>query len=333
MSTDQIQQYPARLRASLPGRNADQVMAEAEDHLRETERAGLAAGLTEPEAQAAAISAFGSVTAVVRAHRARYLMSSALADDLATATWKLIWLILLAADLTGVLDIIMEFAVGGDFLTGLVPNLTAAQCRRIMSQYPYAAGNCSQASFLGGSHGLLTACAVAGLRGVIVCLGYVAMRGLQLSAGRAPWQVLPTGFFPAVAVSAFGLLAAGLAWRTGVIAADGNGPGGLMTGALVAMAVAVFYAVRLRRAQLKVFNNDIRLSVLSAQEERMAADVRGTGSVPPSPRRRGVIAGRLKAGMFADPGGLTALTTARGGDRSRRQAVCWMPATRERAGT
>jgi len=250
MSADLIEQYLARLRASLPARDADRIMAEAEDHLRETERAGVEVGLTELEAQAAAISAFGSVTAVVRAHRARHLRSAALAGDLATATWKLGWLILLAAGLTGLLDVIMEFAVGGDFLTGLVPRLTAAQCRHVMSQYPYAAGNCSQASFLGGPHGLLTACTIAGLVGVLLFLAYLAMRDLQRSRGRAAWQVLPAGFFPAVAVSAFGLLAAGLSWRTGVIAADGDGPGGLMTGALVAIAVAVFYTLRLRRAQL-----------------------------------------------------------------------------------
>ena len=250
MSADLIEQYLARLRASLPARDADQIMAEAEDHLRETERAGLRVGLTEMEAQAAAISAFGSVTAVVRAHRARHFRSAALAGDLATATWKLIWLILLAAGLTGLLDVIMEFAVGGDFLSGLVPRLTAAQCRHIMSQYPYAAGNCSQASFLGGSHGLLTLCTVAGLFGVMLFLIYLAMRDLQRSRGRAPWQVLPVGFFPAVAVSAFGLLAAGLIWGTGVIAAEGEGPGGLMTGAVMAMGVAAFYGGRLRRARL-----------------------------------------------------------------------------------
>jgi hypothetical protein len=250
MSGDLIQQYLARLRASLPARDADRIMAEAEDHLRETEHAGLAVGLTEMEAQAAAISAFGSVTAVVRAHRARHFRSGALAGDLVTAAWKLIWLMLLAAGLTGLLDVIMEFMVGGDFLSGLVPRLTPEQCRHVMSQYPYAAGNCSQASFLGGSHGLLTVCTVAGLLGIFLFLAYLAMRDFQRGRGRAAWQVLPAGFFPAAAVTAFGLLAAGLSWRTGVIAADGDGPGGLITGAVLAIAVAVFYGVRLRRAQL-----------------------------------------------------------------------------------
>ena len=56
-----IEEYLAGLRASLrvaPGQ-AELIVAEAEDHLRETAAAGVAAGMTELEAQEAAISAFG----------------------------------------------------------------------------------------------------------------------------------------------------------------------------------------------------------------------------------------------------------------------------------
>ena len=47
------------------------MLAEAEDHLRESVAEGLAAGLSEREAQEHAVSSFGSVRAVVRAHDAR----------------------------------------------------------------------------------------------------------------------------------------------------------------------------------------------------------------------------------------------------------------------
>jgi hypothetical protein len=68
--TGPMEEYLDQLRASLPTRPGEtsRILAEAEDHLRETVAAGLAAGLTEVEAQEAAISAFGSVRAVVRAH-------------------------------------------------------------------------------------------------------------------------------------------------------------------------------------------------------------------------------------------------------------------------
>jgi hypothetical protein len=71
VSEDLIERYLAELRGHLrtsPERAAE-ILAEAVDHLRESEAAGLAIGMTEQEAQEAAISAFGSVQAVARANR------------------------------------------------------------------------------------------------------------------------------------------------------------------------------------------------------------------------------------------------------------------------
>jgi len=70
---DLIEEYLSdlRRRLELAADEAALVVTEAADHLRETEACGLAAGMTEHEAQLAAISAFGSVTAVVRAHASR----------------------------------------------------------------------------------------------------------------------------------------------------------------------------------------------------------------------------------------------------------------------
>ncbi len=66
---DYLDQLYARLRC--PPRAARRILAEAEDHLRESVDGGLAAGLTQAEAEEQAISSFGSVRAVVRAHRPR----------------------------------------------------------------------------------------------------------------------------------------------------------------------------------------------------------------------------------------------------------------------
>lgn len=71
MSEDFIAQYLAELRARLgtsPERAAD-IVAEAEDHLRQSMAASLASGMSEQDAQAAAISAFGSARTVARANR------------------------------------------------------------------------------------------------------------------------------------------------------------------------------------------------------------------------------------------------------------------------
>jgi hypothetical protein len=85
--TDLIAGYLAELRTGLwvPAGEAELIVAEAEDHLRETAAAGLAIGMTELEAQEAAISSFGPVRAVVRAHRQRTVT----AGDAVMAAWKL----------------------------------------------------------------------------------------------------------------------------------------------------------------------------------------------------------------------------------------------------
>jgi hypothetical protein len=84
---DLIGGYLAELGAGLrvPPAEAELILAEAEDHLRETAAAGTAAGMTGLEAQQAAISSFGPVRAVVRAHRRRAVTAGAAA----MAAWKL----------------------------------------------------------------------------------------------------------------------------------------------------------------------------------------------------------------------------------------------------
>ena len=87
---DPVEEYLDQLYASLrtTPREARRIIAEAEDHLRESVEAGLAAGLTERAAQEAAISSFGSVRAVVRAH-ARRVPPVTVLGELVMAAWKL----------------------------------------------------------------------------------------------------------------------------------------------------------------------------------------------------------------------------------------------------
>jgi hypothetical protein len=86
-ASDLISGYLAELGAGLrvPAAEAELILAEAEDHLCETAAAGMAVGMTELEAQRAAISSFGPVRAVVRAHRRQAFT----ARDAALAAWKL----------------------------------------------------------------------------------------------------------------------------------------------------------------------------------------------------------------------------------------------------
>jgi len=87
--TDLIEAYLGDLRARLRTPDAELVLAEAEDHLRESVAAGLAIGMSEREAREAAISAFGSVRAVVRAHN---VTTKQVAADLVMTALKLGWI-------------------------------------------------------------------------------------------------------------------------------------------------------------------------------------------------------------------------------------------------
>jgi hypothetical protein len=90
--TGPIEEYLRELAASLPTRppETSRILAEAEDHLRESMAAGLAAGLTETEAAEAAISAFGSIRAVVRAHQTRRGQVAALLGRAAMTAWGVV---------------------------------------------------------------------------------------------------------------------------------------------------------------------------------------------------------------------------------------------------
>jgi hypothetical protein len=106
-SGDPIEEYLAQLRAGLPvaSHETELILAEAEDHLRETAAAGMAIGLTEPEAQEAAISSFGSASAVIRAHEARRGRVAAVLGHAAMAAWKLASLLLVTSGVSGLVTV------------------------------------------------------------------------------------------------------------------------------------------------------------------------------------------------------------------------------------
>jgi hypothetical protein len=99
---DLIAGYLDQMRAGLrvPAAEAELILAEAEDHLRETAAAGLKVGMTERAAQEAAISSFGPVRAVVRAHHVRRGWLAAAAEA-GLAVWKLAAILLLTSGVTG----------------------------------------------------------------------------------------------------------------------------------------------------------------------------------------------------------------------------------------
>jgi hypothetical protein len=112
--TGPVEEYLRELRASLRTRpeETSRILAEAEDHLRESMAAGQAAGLTETEAAEAAISSFGSVRAVVRAHQAPRGRAVAALKGLAMAIWFLTGTTLTSVFAVGLVMIVVIVATG-----------------------------------------------------------------------------------------------------------------------------------------------------------------------------------------------------------------------------
>lgn len=249
---DPVQHYLAQLRASLRTRDADRILTEAEDHLRETVAAGLAAGLTEREAQEAAISAFGSVTAVARAHATRPgnlfrgRTPAAVAADLVMSAWKLAGVALTAVGASGLVVALANVTLGRGF-TGQPPSgvtFPKARCAYWMAGWP-GAHTCGQAAMLEASSDAVILRIFAGIFGVAVLVAYAEFRVILRWRGHEPGSLL-AGYFPVLAAGVFGTgaLALALAQLTGFTVTAG--PGTYLSGAIVAAAIAIWYGVQAR---------------------------------------------------------------------------------------
>jgi hypothetical protein len=250
--SEPVQDYLAQLRAGLRTRDADRILAEAEDHLRETVSAGLAAGLTETEAQQAAISSFGSVRAVVRAHatRPRNLIKgrtpAAVLGDMIMAAWKLGGIGLTAVGASGLVVALMNVTLGRGF-TGRPPSgvtFPKASCAYWMAGWP-GAHTCAQAAMLENSSDEVVLRIFGGVFGLAVLGTYLTVRYIQRLRGYGPDELL-AGYFPVLAASVFGAGALGLALAQLTGYTVDAGPGAYLSGAMVAAAVAIWYGVQAR---------------------------------------------------------------------------------------
>src|SRR5215469_7429891 len=196
---DLVEAYLSDLRArlELDPEEAELVVAEAEDHLRETAACGLATGMTEHEAQLAAISAFGSVAAVVRAHASRPAgfirgrTPAAILGDLILAGWKLAGAGLIAIGISGLVVALMNHAFGRAF-TGQAPagvSFQKADCAHWMSLWP-AARTCAAAHMLEASSDAVVLRVGAGVVGVALLVAYGVVRYAQRRLRKGPVVVL-----------------------------------------------------------------------------------------------------------------------------------------------
>lgn len=253
---DLIEGYLSELRAALrvAAEQAGLIVAEAEDHLREDAACGLEAGMTEREAQEAAISAFGSISAVARAHATRATnfirgrTPAALLGDLVLAGWKLAGTGLAAVGVSGLVVSLMNIVLGRAF-TGQAPSGVSfhkADCARWMALWP-GARTCAGAQMLEASSDAVVLRVGTGLIGVALLVAYGVVRYVQRRRRRGPVVVL-AGYFPLLAACVFGAGALGLALAQLTSFAVTQGPGIYLSGAIVAAAGAVWYGRKARPA-------------------------------------------------------------------------------------
>jgi hypothetical protein len=225
---DPIGEYLDQLRAGLRTgpQEAELILAEAEDHLRETAAAGLAIGMTERDAQEAAISVFGPVRAVVRAHHARRGRLAA-AGEAGLAAWKLASILLLASGVSG-LAIAAINTIWAPVV--LLPNPQVC--------WPCLPGHAFVPVRLGVSESLWLAWAVATVGGAILLAGCSLTLSLRRRHGRG---MLLGGLFPMVAAGFFGAIALALTplSASGVRLATGL--------AVTYLALAAGYAIGMAR--------------------------------------------------------------------------------------
>ena len=172
MTGDPIDEYLAALRAGLrtpPARTAE-ILAEAEDHLRESAAAARRAGhLSEAAAQRAAIDAFGPAKQVTRAHRPPLTAFAAAAG---LQAWPVLgWYLLLSG------------ALGWTFYSSFSPT------RDTLAAWMPPTG---EAVRLG----------VFLLLGVLLVGSFLIVRRRQRRSGAAPAR-LPNGIFPLGAAIGF----------------------------------------------------------------------------------------------------------------------------------
>lgn len=204
-----IRHYLDELRLSLRIPEVGRILVEAEDHLRAATAAGVAAGLTETEAQRAAIARFGPVSAIVYAHQARHGRVVAMLADLAIAAWRVAAYCLLA-----------YFVIGG--VEQLHPD---AQAPTLSNDIAWAG---------------------AGAGGVALLTAFYVVRHVLRRAGRV-WSVPLGGFFPLAAATTSGLVAAtSMVLISTKVATERAGLAVSMLGFL-ALGLVITYGVRMVR--------------------------------------------------------------------------------------
>jgi hypothetical protein len=257
VTDDPIEGYLDRLLAHLRGSAHDvrRILSETEEHLRDATAELVAAGASEEEAQHRAIERFGPPRTVARRFSARLapVPPAAVVGELARSAVLLGAVGLIAIGASGALAELLGRLFGPAFVAGDLPGVTytAQRCAEFLEYFPDA-GGCEQAAALHHWGEVVEYRVAAGVLGLLVLGAFLLWRRSQ--GGRPPEYLgaLPDGFAATAATSLYGVAAAVLALESldALLVAGGDRAGQWLSGAVVALAMAVLYGVSLYRTVL-----------------------------------------------------------------------------------
>jgi hypothetical protein len=255
MRDDPIETYLDRLLTHLRGSTRDvrRILSEAEEHLRDAASEMTAAGVSEEEAQRQAVARFGDPRTVARRFSARLSPVPPLAVlvELARTATLLAAVALVAIGVSGGLAELFGRAFGASFVAGDLPGMsyTPERCADFLEYFPNA-GSCERAAALHHWGEVVQYRVAAGVLGLLVLGGCTLWRRRRREAEYL--GVLPDGFSATVATSLYGVAAAVLLLQSlnAYLVGRGAGNGQWLSGAIVALAMAVAYGTSLYRRVL-----------------------------------------------------------------------------------
>jgi MYXO-CTERM domain-containing protein len=224
---DHLDELLRRTRADA--RTTRRLLDEASDHLHATAAELEAGGMPRPDAEAEAVRRFGPVTPIARATSRRMFL--ALVFESLRAALFLVGCGLVAVGISGLVVLVMNLWFGRSFVGGT-------------SMLPLHGASVDETA-----DDAVVLRVIAGLVGLLVLLGYLALRRRASSP-----PLLPAGLVDALGAASFAAGTAGLA----IVSADQavqNGTSGVgfpLSGALVALPATVYFCIRTIRALLPV---------------------------------------------------------------------------------
>jgi hypothetical protein len=246
---DPVEDYLDRLLVTLNGspRQVRQTLAEVEAHLRDAVAEGIAAGLPEADAEAAAVQRIGPVHAVTGVAAVFTRPAAALARRVVLTAALVGGIGLVAVGISGLIAWLLVAVRGDQFLTAPwgPGSYTAADCARWIAGDP--GHNCGAAMLNDHVGDIFLQRAAAGLLGLLTLAGYLVARARWRD--RATMTALPAGSAEALGtvlalLATLGTAAAALDLE---MAQRGAGAGQAFSLAAAALATTLLFAVALRR--------------------------------------------------------------------------------------